>query len=88
MHFEKAKLYTTLFAIQAATKHCTITERNKKEKTDKSVIHSIITYSQRDRTTVYWLLRTSVHQQITIVEKQSDNAGDRNLWVIGIFFVQ
>jgi len=32
MHFEKAKLYTTLFAIQAATKHWTITERNKKEK--------------------------------------------------------
>ena len=84
----KRQSYTQLYSPYRQRQNIEQLQRNKKKKkTDKSVIHSIITYSQRDRTTVYWLLRTSVHQQITIVEKQSDNAGDRNLWVIGIFFV-
>jgi len=44
--FVLVTLYTALFAIQTATKHWTIIEKNKNETTDKSVIRSILTYSQ------------------------------------------
>jgi len=46
---------TTLLAISVATKHSTIIENNKKrkKKTDRSVIHSILTYPQRHRPDIY-----------------------------------